>query len=106
MKESLPKPRFPLWRLAIVVAAVLMLTGVGVWFYLTQEASARHKAEDELLAVAQLKVSHISQWRAERLGDGAPVSSNALVAVDIAYWLTTRDPDDTVEALQVDRGVP
>ncbi|OFW59777.1 MAG: hypothetical protein A2133_10520 [Actinobacteria bacterium RBG_16_64_13] len=91
--------------MAIVVAAVLILTGVGVWFYLTQEASARHKAEDELLAVAQLKVSHISQWRAERLGDGAPVSSNELVAVDIAYWLTTRDPDDTVRLLAWLRGL-
>lgn len=62
-----------------VVGLVILLTG-GVWFYRSQERHLRAGAEEDLAAVARLKVEQIAQWRTERLGDAAVVSESPFVA--------------------------
>ncbi|MBI5394014.1 MAG: PAS domain S-box protein [Verrucomicrobia bacterium] len=59
------------WRLLVILFASLCAIGAIGFFYLRhQQAVSRQAAENELAAIADLKVSQISQWREERLTDG------------------------------------
>ncbi len=92
MKELPRKPRFPWWLAALLVIVAGAAIGAGYWFYTTQNDGVRRSAEDQLLAVAQLKVSEIATWRMERLGDASSVTGNQLLADELGRWLETRDP--------------
>ncbi len=72
--------------LAAVVVLIILLVG-GFWFYSGQEQQLKQHAEDQLQAIAQLKVSQITGWRAERRGDAAVISDNQLLVKRIASWL-------------------
>ena len=84
---------FPWWLLVMfVVGLVILLTG-GVWFYRSQERHLRAGAEEDLAAVARLKVEQIAQWRTERLGDAAVVSESPFVADVLRQWLADPRPE-------------
>ncbi len=71
---------FPFWILAALAVPFLVLLGSGVWFYHAEEATARQKAEQQLAAIAHLKIDQIVAWRGERLGDAA-------VFTEDPFWL-------------------
>ena len=74
------KSPFPLWLLmTFFIVAVVILAG-GFWFYSTQEQRLQQKAENELLAIAQLKADEIVRWRADRV-------KNAQVIADDPFFL-------------------
>ena len=61
---------------ALLAAAALALLASAVWFYRAQDAQQRHKTEDELASVAQLKVDQITKWRAERLANASVLTES------------------------------
>lgn len=75
------------WLLAAVAVVLLGLVAGGIWFYRTQEQELREHKENELQAIAQLKVQEIAIWRAERLGDAAILSDSPLFIEGVAHWL-------------------
>ena len=77
--------------LAALVAAIL---GGGIWFYLSQERELRHTREEELLAVARLKVDQIAQWRAERVVEAGFITDNPLFTGLAARWMTAQNRQD------------
>ncbi|EFQ24609.1 PAS/PAC sensor hybrid histidine kinase [Aminomonas paucivorans DSM 12260] len=83
--------------LSVLLAA---LCALGLWFYRSQEASYSRRVEDELLAVAKLKVEQIAAWRAERLGDGAVLGNNPLFRRDLSRWLASAAPEPP-EAIRI-----
>ncbi|MBU0910848.1 MAG: GAF domain-containing protein, partial [Proteobacteria bacterium] len=92
MAPNVPRS-FP-WPLLVmfVVGLLILLTG-GVWFYRSQEQHLRAKAEEDLAAVARLKVEQIAQWRAERLADAAVVCENPFTADALRRWLADPVPE-------------
>lgn len=74
------------------VAGLLILLTGGVWFHRSQERHLRAGAEEDLAAIARLKVEQIAQWRAERLGDAALVAESPFVAGALRRWLSDPQP--------------
>lgn len=87
------------WLMAIVVTAMIVLLAGGVWFYRSQQHELQQQAEDELQAVAQLKVDQIVAWRAERLGDAALITESPLFVEGVAQWLANPQAGDTASIL-------
>jgi len=72
----MPKRTSPRWLIAVLALILLALLAVGGWFYHEQQQQFRQDVEEELQAIAQLKVDQIAAWRAERLGDAATLIEN------------------------------
>ena len=68
-------------------AALALLVSLGWWFYRTQETSFRNQVEAELVAVGHLKVDQLTDWRRERLGDGAALASNPFFRAALPDWI-------------------
>ena len=68
-------------------AALALLVSLGWWFYRTQETSFRNQVEAELVAVGHLKVDQLTDWRRERLGDGAALASNPFFRTAVPDWI-------------------
>ncbi|MBU4262532.1 MAG: GAF domain-containing protein [Proteobacteria bacterium] len=84
---------FPRWLLVMFVVGLVILLAGGVWFYRSQERHLRAGAEEDLAAVARLKVEQIAQWRSERLGDAALASESPFVADVLRQWLADPRPE-------------
>jgi PAS domain S-box-containing protein len=84
--------RPPLWLVTTLVAVLLVVLGGGVWLYRTQEQHLRHEVDDNLRAIAQLKVAQIGEWRAERLADAAQFAETLDWSGDAARWLAASPP--------------
>lgn len=79
--------------LAVVIAVL------GFFYVRREQAAAREIVQRELLSVAQLKATQITQWRQERLGEGWFLQRTAAVAEDIADFLA--EPDSAAKREQV-----
>ena len=64
--------------LAVVALVIFAMTIGGAWFYRAQRQAFRRETGAQLLAIAQLKVNQIVQWRQERLGDSAVLAESAI----------------------------
>ncbi|MCL5023148.1 MAG: ATP-binding protein [Nitrospirae bacterium] len=81
----------PLWRLLLVFfVLVLAVSAVGLFYYESQWKQIKKEKQNELLAIADLKVSQIVNWRKERLADAATIFANSLLAPHIRDLL--KDP--------------
>ena len=67
----MPEHTSPRRLIAILMLILLVLLAGGGWFYYTQEQQLRQDVEEELQAIAQMKVDQITAWRAERLANAA-----------------------------------
>ena len=74
MRDPLHRPGFPRWLAAALAILIIAVMAGGYWFYRDQNQTARKTAQEQLGSIAQLKVSQIVQWRAERLGDAGVIS--------------------------------
>jgi len=77
--NRLEKSAFPL-RLVLIFA--LLSAGIavsGFLYYQEQNRTIRSQRNDELRAIADLKVSQIESWRRERLADGTYIRENPFV---------------------------
>lgn len=84
-------------RSVIVLGAVFVLLAVGIMtvgyrYYWNYEAQYRAQVEDQLSAIADLKVGELSQYRQERLGDAAILFENTAFSEEVARFLA--DPQD------------
>lgn len=73
--------------------AMLALVIGGIWLLRTHEAGLKGRVEEDLVAVARLKVSQIVQWRRERLADAAVLMETPPLAEAIRLWLEKEGPD-------------
>ncbi|MBN2469761.1 MAG: PAS domain S-box protein, partial [Anaerolineae bacterium] len=88
--------------LRLLAATLLLLTAVlvgGVRFYHTQQQLLQSEAEDELQAIADLKVNQIAAWRAERLADAGVLSRNSLVVEEVTAFFANPQATSQQERL-------
>jgi len=73
----------PRQLIIVFVILAILISSVGLLYYQSQRKEIRKVKEDELLAIANLKVSQIVSWRKERLADAATIRDNFLIAPHI-----------------------
>ncbi|CAK0754084.1 two-component system, sensor histidine kinase and response regulator [Gammaproteobacteria bacterium] len=86
---------FSQWRLVIYTTIFITLLGGAILFYRAQERLFRHEVEVNLLAIANLKIEQIVQWRTERLDDAAAVSDSVFLIDAVTRWLSQPEPELT-----------
>lgn len=74
--------------LALVLLALL---GGGLWFFQTEKNSARLRAEQQLAALAHLKVEQLMAWRKERQDDAAALTDNPAFLRRVALFFEQAD---------------
>ncbi|MBN1316308.1 MAG: cache domain-containing protein, partial [Anaerolineales bacterium] len=84
---------FPRWLIVILAVMLLLLATGGGWFYTAQKQALELEAEQDLQAIASLKVDQISNWRDERLGDAHVLMKNQMLAEAAAQYIETPDAE-------------
>ncbi|MCX6879707.1 MAG: GAF domain-containing protein [Verrucomicrobia bacterium] len=78
----------------ILVVLAADIVASGYYYYRYQARQVRATAEQQLLAIDELRVSELTQWRNERLGDGGILFKNAAFADLVRRFLEQpEDPD-------------
>lgn len=76
------------WQLLVIFfILVIAICSVGFFYYESQKKEIRKDKQDELLAIADLKVGLIANWRKERLADAATIRENFLLVPHIRRFL-------------------
>jgi len=91
--------KFPL-HLAIIF--LLLSIGICISGYLYYEKQKQHfkkEIQNELSAIADLKVKQIVNWRENRLGDAETIFNNPLIVPHIRQWLKSGPYDIKQEIL-------
>jgi PAS domain S-box-containing protein len=81
----------PLLILLFGILAVGIVT-TGYLYYGDHQTRYRNEVERQLVAIADLKVDELAQWRRERLGDAEMFTGNPLFAAALRHTLD--DPTD------------
>jgi two-component system cell cycle sensor histidine kinase/response regulator CckA len=84
---SVRREPFPRWTMAAMAATLLALGGGGVWFSRVETSIMRQHAENQLTAVARLKVDQITSWRRDRLDAAALITESPFLAEGVARFL-------------------
>ncbi len=83
-----PPSSGPLLILFIVIALVSVTSGIIYYNY--QKKSLLNEKQLELSGISYLKIHQISQWRAERIGDGRFLGGNILFVSKILEYLQNK----------------
>ena len=76
------------WQLLLIfVILVIAICSVGIFYYESQKKEIKKDKQDELVAIANLKVGQIANWRKERLADAATIRGNFLLVPHIRSFL-------------------
>ncbi len=76
------------WQLLLIFfILVIAICSVGLFYYESQKKEIRKDKQDELLAIADLKVGQVANWRKERLADAATIRENFLLVPHIRRFL-------------------
>ena len=80
----------PLALLIIFFFLIVVINVLAYFYYENQKDYIKREKQNDLLAIADLKVGQIVNWRKERLDDLSSVLDNPLVISQLHQWL--RDP--------------
>ena len=101
MANHVANERRPPWALvAVFVGLTLGIVAIGYLYYRHYERSFRIGVEQQLSAIADLKVGELVQWRKERLGDGAVLFNNAAFTGLVRRFLGQPEDADARRQLQ------
>lgn len=81
----------PLQLLFIFPILVVLVSSAGFYHYSIQKKEIKKDKQNELLAIADLKVSQIVNWRKERLADAVTLRDNFLLAPQIKHMLQSAE---------------
>jgi two-component system, cell cycle sensor histidine kinase and response regulator CckA len=82
------KPRNLPWHLITIFLVMAIGIGVsGYLYYKNQTGQIKKAKEDELSAIATLKVGEISRWRNNRIEDGMLIFKNPLIVSRFHQWM-------------------
>lgn len=87
-----PRQRLPLVLILIFVLLSAGIVSAGYLYYHGGETSQRQEVEKQLIAVGDLKVAELAQWRKERLSDGGIFFRNTAFSALVGRYFYR--PDD------------
>ena len=77
------------YRLALLfIMLALCIVSAGYLYFIIQEQHLKKNIQDELSAVAVLKVDQIAAWRKERIGNATTVTNNAFTLSAVRKFLS------------------
>ena len=91
---------------ALIFALIFLLlamgiVGTGYAYYRNIEGKFRAQSEQQLSAIAELKVGELVLWRKERFGDAQTLSGNPVVSQLVRRWLAPTPDVEARRQLQV-----
>ena len=87
--------------LLIFVLLAVGIVATGIFYYRNYERQFRTEAEQQLTAIAELKVGELSQWRKERLGDATTLHYNPALTQLVRRFFASPADADAQRQLQV-----
>jgi len=104
LKRQEPPDQNPIIILFIIITICVVV--VGLLYYSIQKNALINEKQQELSAIADLKIRQISQWRLERLGDGTFVGENILMMDRFSDFLqNSSDVENRTDILQTLRSL-
>ncbi|MBE0583397.1 MAG: PAS domain S-box protein, partial [Desulfofustis sp.] len=79
-------PSSKMFKALIALALIVLLSG-GAWFYRLQEQAMHRKVEEDLSAIAQLKVTQIAAWRKDQIQDAATMQEHPFLRQSVEHFL-------------------
>ena len=76
-----PSTRAPYPLLLLFLVLVTAIAGLAYRYHLAQKDAIEHEVHKQLLAIADMKIKHISAWRAEKLGEARIILNSRLTLV-------------------------
>jgi PAS domain S-box-containing protein len=89
MKNHLPSRTIPWFLITIFMSLVAGIFIIGFIFYQKQQEHIKIEAQNDLAAIADLKVGQIARWRKERIIDAKLVYNNTAIARQIESYFKT-----------------
>ena len=83
---------FPVWIVAVLALALLVLVAGGAWYYNSQAKAARQEAIAHLTKIGQGQAKALAAWRRTQLEQAAAVMQIPFLAQEVIRFLT--DPRD------------
>jgi PAS domain S-box-containing protein len=80
---------FPTYLVVIFVLLTVCISGAGYYFYAREKDRIKRAYSNELLAIADLKVDQITNWRKERLADATLIRNSQLVGRQVKTFFTS-----------------
>jgi PAS domain S-box-containing protein len=80
----------PLVLLIIFFVLIIVVNILCFFYFENQKDHIKKEKQNELMAIADLKVDQIVNWRNERLADLSAILDNPLIVSQLYHWL--RDP--------------
>jgi two-component system, cell cycle sensor histidine kinase and response regulator CckA len=91
-KDTYDRPSLSI-PIIIFLVLVISFSAIAFFYYRFQKERVLHEKQNELSAIADLKIWQITQWRNERLGDAEIISENILAAQEIESYF--RAPNES-----------
>jgi hypothetical protein len=85
------KRKIPWYLLLTFLVLSLNIWAAGYYYYHTEKESIQKDKKEDLLAIADLKVKQITDWRRERIGDGKILSQDPFFALHVREWFQGKD---------------
>ncbi len=85
------KQKIPWYLLLTFLVLSLNIWAAGYYYYHTEKESIQKDKQEDLLAIADLKVKQITDWRRERIGDGEILSQDPFFALHVREWFQGKD---------------
>ena len=100
MDENRSRRRFLYYFLALFIGLAVSIAAIGYAYYEKEAKLIKKAKQDELSAIADLKVGEIANWRAERLGDAAVLYDNRVFSNLVLQWLASPGSSDAEEEVR------
>lgn len=84
---------------AFLAPAVISLLFGGAWFYHDQEDGIRKRVEEDLNAIARLKVDQIAAWRERQLADAASLQLHPILSTVVLRFMAEESAQNRRELL-------
>ena len=92
--------RFPRGVLVSFIVSTVVIIGTAFLYYQYQQNNIIALKQNELSAVADMKVTEIVNWRNERLGDGTMIARNPMITHHIQSFMQSPNDKNQQEMLQ------
>ena len=86
------------WHIIALSTALSILITIGAYFYFSyEERTIHYEKQNELKAIAELKISQISNWNREILSDANMLSRSPFFIQGIENWISSK-PSSSVKS--------
>lgn len=99
MATPIQSPKIPRYFILVYFLLIVIIGTAGYLYYENQKKHIKEEKQNELLAIADLKVNQIAIWRKERLGDAEVLFENYQFIQQLRRWLKSQEKSIVMEEI-------